>query len=48
MGGPVECTPSPFIQEIPENLVEYHEPSAPVETDEALDILAAMKAKFSM
>ncbi len=48
MGGMVDCAPSPFIQEIPENLVEYHEPSAPVETEEALDILAAMKAKFSM
>jgi len=48
MGGVVECTPSPFLQEIPESLVEYHEPQAPVETDNALDILAQMKAKFTI
>jgi DNA helicase-2/ATP-dependent DNA helicase PcrA len=48
MGGVIECAPSPFLQEIPENLVEYHEPQAPVETDNALDILAQMKAKFTM
>lgn len=47
MGGTVECTPSPFLQEIPPALVEYHEPSRPVETDEAIDILAKMKEKFS-
>jgi DNA helicase II / ATP-dependent DNA helicase PcrA len=48
MGGVIECTPSPFLQEIPESLVEYHEPQAPVETDNALDILAQMKAKFTI
>ena len=48
MGGVVECTPSPFLQEIPGSLVEYHEPSEPVETDDALDILAKMKAKFTI
>jgi len=48
MGGVVECTPSPFLQEIPASLVEYHEPSEPVETDDALDILAKMKAKFTI
>jgi len=47
MGGVLECTPSPFLQEIPPPLVEYHEPSRPVETDEAIDILAKMKEKFS-
>jgi DNA helicase-2/ATP-dependent DNA helicase PcrA len=47
MGGVIECTPSPFLQEIPPALVEYHEPSQPVETDEAMDILAKMKEKFS-
>jgi hypothetical protein len=35
------------LQEIPPALVEYHEPSQPVETDEAMDILAKMKEKFS-
>ncbi len=48
MGGVVDCSPSPFLQEIPAALVLYHEPSQPVETDEALDILAQMKAKFTM
>jgi len=48
MGGIVECTPSPFLEEIPASLVEYHEPSQPVETDDAIDILAKMKARFTM
>ena len=48
MGGVVECTPSPFLEEIPASLVEYHEPSQPVETEDALDILAKMKAKFTI
>ncbi len=48
MGGVVECTPSPFLQEIPASLVEYHEPTEPVETENALDILAKMKAKFTI
>jgi DNA helicase-2/ATP-dependent DNA helicase PcrA len=48
MGGVMECTPSPFLQEIPEELVEYHEPAEPVETEDAIEILAKMKAKFTM
>ena len=48
MGGVVECAPSPFLEEIPASLVEYHEPTEPVETDDALEILAKMKAKFTM
>ncbi len=48
MGGVTECTPSPFLQEIPENLVEYHEPAEPLETEDALDVLAKMKARFIM
>lgn len=48
MGGIVDCTPSPFIDEIPADLVMYHEPKEPVGTDEALDILAKMKSKFIM
>ncbi|HHU37213.1 MAG TPA: UvrD-helicase domain-containing protein [Treponema sp.] len=47
MGGIVECSPSRFLQEIPAALVEYHEPSLPVETDAAIDILAKMKERFS-
>jgi DNA helicase-2/ATP-dependent DNA helicase PcrA len=48
MGGVIECTPSPFLEEIPASLVEYHEPTEPMETDDALDILAKMKAKFTI
>ena len=43
----LECSPSPFLLEIPEDLVEYHEPRGPVEEEEAKDIFAALKSKFS-
>lgn len=42
----IECTPSRFLDEIPAGLVEYHEPSAPVSNDKALDILENMKKMF--
>jgi DNA helicase-2/ATP-dependent DNA helicase PcrA len=42
----VECTPSPFLEEIPPELMETHTDSDPVEADEAQDYFAAMKAKF--
>ncbi len=45
-GNEIECTPSPFLSEIPENLVEHHEPAPQLETSEAIDILAKMKARF--
>lgn len=41
-----ECTPSPFLDEIPANLVEYHEPKVAVDDSTASDILARMKQKF--
>ena len=41
-----ECEPSRFLDEIPEGLVEYHKPSAPVDTQTAQDIFAAMKLQF--
>ena len=44
----VECVPSPFLDEIPENLVEYHEPAGEVNSDRAMEILAQMKAKFTI
>jgi len=44
----VDCTPSPFLDEIPANLVEYHEPQGEVSDDMALNILASMKNKFTM
>lgn len=42
----VECTPSRFLDEIPTNLVEYHEPSQVVSDDKAQDILARMAEMF--
>ncbi len=44
----VECAPSPFLDEIPSHLVEYHEEDAVVETaDEAADYFARIKGKFA-
>ena len=43
----VECLPSPFLLEIPKDLVEYHEPSEPVTREAATDIFADLKARFS-
>ncbi len=42
----VDCEPSRFLDEIPENLVEYHKPSEPVPENCARDILADMLKKF--
>ncbi len=47
MGGVMECTPSPFLDEIPVHLVTYHEPSAEVSDETALDIIEQMKKRFS-
>ena len=47
ISGIVECTPSPFLDEIPAHLVKYHEPQGEVSTEMAMDIIAQMKAKFS-
>lgn len=44
----VDCTPSPFLDEIPSNLVTYHEPLGAVTDDMAHNILAGMKNKFTM
>jgi DNA helicase-2/ATP-dependent DNA helicase PcrA len=43
----VECAPSPFLEEIPGHLVEYHEPEKTVD-DPALaeDFLARIRAQF--
>ncbi len=43
----IECSPSPFIEEIPASLIEVHSSSEPVSGDEAKDLFAAIKAKFS-
>ena len=44
----VECTPSPFLDEIPANLVKYHEPKSEVTDDVAFNILENMKKKFTI
>lgn len=46
MQATIECTPSRFLDEIPPNLVEYHEPSQVVSDDKAQDILARMAEMF--
>ncbi len=43
----IECTPSPFLDEIPAGLVEYHEPITEVSEETTVDILQAMKARFA-
>ena len=42
----IECSPSPFLEEIPEDLITQSEPEDVVSEDEAADYFAAMKAKF--
>ena len=44
----VECTPSPFLDEIPPQLVEYHEPQGEVSNEAAFNFLENMKKKFIM
>lgn len=44
----VECVPSPFLDEIPANLVEYHQPETEVSCDRAIEILEMMKNKFTI
>ena len=43
----VECQPSRFLDEIPPNLVEYHEPSKEVDAKTAIDLLSSMRKKFT-
>lgn len=42
----VECEPSPFIQEIPAELVTYHEPKIETDEKQIADIFAKMHEKF--
>lgn len=48
MQATVECIPSRFLDEIPPNLVAYHEPQKTVDNQTALDILEQMKKRFSV
>ena len=43
----IECTPSRFLDEIPANLVEYHEPQKELTIEKTHDILSDMLKKFS-
>ena len=43
----VECVPSPFLDEIPANLVEYHEVENETSDEEILAFLTRMKEKFA-
>lgn len=42
----VACSPSPFLGEIPESLIEMHEPEEPVEQAEARDYFSLIRAKL--
>lgn len=42
----VQCEPSRFLDEIPENLVEYHEPEKEVSQEKGHDILSNMLKQF--
>lgn len=42
----IECVPSRFLDEIPANLVEYHEEQKEVDAATAIDFLQQMKKRF--
>jgi len=44
----LECSPSPFLEEIPAELVQYHEPETEPEEEDIAKMFAQMKKKFSM
>ncbi len=43
----IECTPSRFLDEIPANLVEYHEPKNEITEEKVKDFFSDMLKKFS-
>lgn len=43
----IECTPSRFLDEIPANLVEYHEPQQELTVEKTHDILSGMLKMFA-
>lgn len=47
MAAPIDCEPSRFLDEIPKNLVEYHEPEQIASPEAAKEMLAAMRKKFT-
>ena len=40
------CQPSPFLQEIPEGLIENHVGEEELSTEDAVEALSALRAKF--
>lgn len=48
MQNTVDCVSSPFLDEIPEQLVMYHEPAKEVDKATAQNIFASMKKKFAL
>ncbi len=47
-GGVCEGCPSPFLEEIPADLVQYHEPDQSAEEERIANIFSQMKQKFSI
>lgn len=47
-GGEAECVPSPFLEEIPAELVKYHEPDKAAEEQKISELFSQMKKKFSI
>ena len=43
----VDTGPSPFLNELPKDLIEFHTPEAEVDDDEAMGYFEKMKNKFS-
>lgn len=43
----IDCRPSPFLEEIPQELITESEPEQVVDDTEAADYFAAMKARFA-
>jgi DNA helicase-2/ATP-dependent DNA helicase PcrA len=44
----LEASPSPFLEEIPKDLIVYHEDEGPVPEDEAMDFFASLKRKLAV
>ncbi|MDE5899117.1 MAG: AAA family ATPase, partial [Treponemataceae bacterium] len=42
----MECTPSRFLDEIPANLVEYHQPQQEVTAERAQDFLSKLRRQL--
>ncbi len=47
-GGLCETAPSPFLDEIPPDLVQYHEPDKQAEEERIANMFSQMKKKFSI